>query len=54
MISTKVTMLSDQSTGIGRIIVYKKEKVDMVYEGEIVDGLPNGFGRIMYYCSATQ
>lgn len=26
----------------------------MVYEGEIVDGLPDGFGRIMYYCSASQ
>ena len=26
----------------------------MVYEGEIVDGVPNGFGRVMYYCSGPE
>lgn len=26
----------------------------MVYEGEIFDGLPNGFGRVMYFCSSPE
>ena len=26
----------------------------MVYDGEIVEGLPNGFGRMMYYCSGPE